>query len=68
MIEISIKIDSTENKENGVTFGCNWKILTDEISKNEEFAAKFILQHVQQSFDELSTNALVNGGSVEHLK
>ena len=68
MIKINVNVDSMEGKESGVIFSCNWKILSDEISENEEFSAKCILQHIQESFNELSTNALINGGSVEHYK
>lgn len=66
MIEIRIKLDSVEGRKDALTFNCDWKIVSDEITENEEASAKFILKRVQEMFDDLSTNALLAGGSVKY--
>jgi hypothetical protein len=66
MIKIVVKVDSIENRKDAVIYGCDWEIVS-EMTENEEYSAKIIIKHIQDAFDDLAANALVNGGSVERI-
>lgn len=64
MIKIVTKIDSVES--GGVQFGCKWET-SEKVTKEEEQTFNLLIKRIKESFDEIQTVALLNGGSVERL-
>ena len=63
MIKIDISIDSVESMDGGVTYSCDWNT-SGKLTKVEEFVSKLILSKIREAFDDITTQALVTGGSV----
>ncbi len=70
MITITIKLDSVDDSSDmdGVSYTCDWEIISPTITLSEKNSAEFILEKIKNIFDEIGFNAMLIGGSVEYLK